>query len=119
MIKLVEPEKKLTRLAGLWLIGGYASSFPTILSLISSNITGHTKKAVVSAVLFLGFCTGYIIGPLTFIAAEAPNYPVSTTWPMSEIVADFGFDCVQYHDSVLRPQYRHCLDTETGHGAVE
>ncbi|RMD41179.1 hypothetical protein DV735_g3944, partial [Chaetothyriales sp. CBS 134920] len=77
MIKLVAPEKKLTRLAGLWLIGGYASAFPTILSLISSNITGHTKKAVVNAMLFLGFCTGYIIGPLTFIAKEAPGYPTA------------------------------------------
>lgn len=76
MIKLVDPHQKLTRLAGLWLIGGYASAFPTILSLISSNVTGHTKKSVVSAVLFLGFCTGYIIGPLTFLASEAPNYPV-------------------------------------------
>lgn len=76
MIKLVDPHHKLTRLAGLWLIGGYASAFPTILSLISSNITGHTKKSVVSAVLFLGFCTGYIVGPLTFVASEAPRYPV-------------------------------------------
>ncbi|RMZ85216.1 hypothetical protein DV738_g460, partial [Chaetothyriales sp. CBS 135597] len=77
MVKLVDPQKKLTRLAGLWLIGGYASGFPTILSLISSNVTGHTKKAVVNAVLFLGFCTGYIIGPLTFIAKEAPAYPTA------------------------------------------
>lgn len=78
MIKLVSPDRRLTRLAGLWLIGGYASAFPTILSLISSNITGHTKKAVVSAVLFLGFCSGYIVGPLTFKAGEAPGYPVSS-----------------------------------------
>lgn len=88
MIKLVEPEKKLTRLAGLWLVNGYASAFPTILSLISSNITGHTKKAVVSAVLFLGFCAGYIIGPLTFLAREAPTYSVSdyhSIWTKVEI----------------------------------
>lgn len=77
MIKLLPTHQKWSRLAGLWLIGAYASAFPTILSLVSSNITGHTKKATVNGMLFLGFCTGYIIGPLTFLAREAPSYTVS------------------------------------------
>lgn len=76
MIKLVPENEKVTRLAGLWLVSAYASSFPTILSLVSSNICGHTKKAVVNGILFLGFCTGYIIGPQTFLASEAPGYRV-------------------------------------------
>lgn len=76
MIKLLPESDKISRLAGLWLISAYASSFPTILSLISSNICGHTKKATVNAMLFLGFCTGYIIGPQTFLAREAPGYKV-------------------------------------------
>ncbi|KAL2417683.1 putative transporter [Exophiala dermatitidis] len=74
MVKLVPADQKWTRMAGLWLIGAYASAFPTILSLVSSNITGHTKKATVNGMLFIGFCTGYIIGPLTFLADEAPGY---------------------------------------------
>ncbi|KAL6249305.1 hypothetical protein RBB50_003158 [Rhinocladiella similis] len=74
MIKLLPASDKVSRLAGLWLISAYASSFPTILSLVSSNICGHTKKATVNAMLFLGFCTGYIIGPQTFLAHEAPGY---------------------------------------------
>ncbi|KAK5557124.1 hypothetical protein LTR46_004935 [Exophiala xenobiotica] len=74
MIKLLPAEEKVSRLAGLWLISAYASSFPTILSLVSSNICGHTKKATVNGMLFLGFCTGYIIGPQTFLAREAPGY---------------------------------------------
>ncbi|KAK5027863.1 hypothetical protein LTS07_006738 [Exophiala sideris] len=74
MIKLVPASEKISRLAGLWLIGAYASAFPTILSLVSSNICGHTKKATVNGMLFLGFCAGYIIGPQTFLAREAPGY---------------------------------------------
>ncbi|OQV01244.1 hypothetical protein CLAIMM_06635 isoform 1 [Cladophialophora immunda] len=74
MIKLVPASEKVTRLAGLWLISAYASAFPTILSLVSSNICGHTKKAVVNGMLFLGFCTGYIVGPQTFLASESPGY---------------------------------------------
>lgn len=77
MIKLLPATHKLGRLGGLWLISAYASAFPTILSLVSSNITGHTKKATVNAMLFIGFCIGYIVGPLTFLPQEAPSYDVS------------------------------------------
>ncbi|KAF5703588.1 DAL5-Allantoate ureidosuccinate permease [Fusarium globosum] len=74
MVKLLPESNKIGRLGGLWLVCAHASAFPTILSLVSSNITGHTKKATVNGMLFIGFCTGYIIGPLTFIAQEAPAY---------------------------------------------
>ncbi|KAG4274469.1 hypothetical protein FPRO04_09427 [Fusarium proliferatum] len=74
MVKLLPESNKTGRLGGLWLVCAHASAFPTILSLVSSNITGHTKKATVNGMLFIGFCTGYIIGPLTFIAQEAPAY---------------------------------------------
>ncbi|KAJ5765471.1 major facilitator superfamily domain-containing protein [Penicillium odoratum] len=74
MIKLLPESHKLSRLGGLWLISAYASAFPTILSLVSSNITGHTKKATVNGMLFVGFYVGYIVGPLTFLPREAPTY---------------------------------------------
>ncbi|CCT65215.1 related to DAL5-Allantoate and ureidosuccinate permease [Fusarium fujikuroi IMI 58289] len=74
MVKLLPESNKTGRLGGLWLVCAHASAFPTILSLVSSNITGHTKKATVNGMLFIGFCTGYIIGSLTFIAQEAPAY---------------------------------------------
>ncbi|KAF4772040.1 hypothetical protein HAV15_011099 [Penicillium sp. str.  len=74
MIKLLPESHNLSRLGGLWLISAYASAFPTILSLVSSNITGHTKKATVNGMLFVGFCIGYIVGPLTFLPREAPTY---------------------------------------------
>lgn len=80
MIKLLPESHKLSRLGGLWLISAYASAFPTILSLVSSNITGHTKKATVNGMLFVGFCIGYIVGPLTFLPREAPTYQVSSQW---------------------------------------
>jgi hypothetical protein len=78
LIKLLPTSNKMGRLGGLWLIGAYASAFPTILSLVSSNITGHTKKSTVNGMVFFGFCIGYIIGPLTFLTEEAPGYKVST-----------------------------------------
>ncbi|KAM0554908.1 hypothetical protein ACHAPJ_006644 [Fusarium lateritium] len=80
MVKLLPETNKLGRLGGLWLISAYASAFPTILSLVSSNITGHTKKSTVNGMLFVGFCVGYIIGPLTFLPREAPSYHLMARW---------------------------------------
>ncbi|GAM43986.1 hypothetical protein TCE0_060r19239 [Talaromyces pinophilus] len=77
MIKLLPESHTVGRLGGLWLISAYASAFPTILSLVSSNITGHTKKSTVNGMLFIGFCVGYIVGPLTFLPGEAPAYQTS------------------------------------------
>lgn len=76
MIKLLPESQKLGRLGGLWLVSAFSSAFPTILSLVSSNITGHTKKSTVNSMVFVGFCVGYIIGPLTFLSQEAPTYQV-------------------------------------------
>ncbi|EKD15036.1 uncharacterized protein L3040_003764 [Drepanopeziza brunnea f. sp. 'multigermtubi'] len=74
MIKYIPPHNKIGRLAGLWLIGAYASATPTIMSLISSNVIGYTKKAVVGGMFFVAFCAGYIVGPQTMLSHEAPGY---------------------------------------------
>lgn len=93
MIKVFPISHKLARLGGLWLIGGYASAFPTILSLVSSNITGHTKRSTVNGMLFVGFCVGYIVGPLTFLPKETPGYKVCTQFPPSGLVCSHDFLC--------------------------
>lgn len=41
------------------------------LTMVSSNIAGSTKKQLTAAILFTGYCVGNIIGPQTFITAEA------------------------------------------------
>jgi len=45
-----------------------------LLSNISSNVAGHTKKTTVNAIFLIGYCVGNLIGPQTFIATEAPSY---------------------------------------------
>jgi hypothetical protein len=87
MVKLLPESNKIARLAGIWLVSAQASAFPTTLSLVSSNITGHTKKATVNGMLFVGFCVGYIIGPLTFIAQEASGYKVSSKYLFHDLSA--------------------------------
>ncbi|KAK4050907.1 hypothetical protein OIO90_004883 [Microbotryomycetes sp. JL221] len=45
-----------------------------IISSISSNIGGVTKKTFVIAMTFVAWCTGNMIGPQVFRASDAPRY---------------------------------------------
>ncbi|KAJ4346363.1 Allantoate permease [Didymosphaeria variabile] len=62
------------RLAGYYLTQASPTPFVAILSLISSNIAGYTKKTTVAAMFLIGYCTGNIIGPQTFRPQDAPRY---------------------------------------------
>ncbi|KAJ5370371.1 uncharacterized protein N7496_006463 [Penicillium cataractarum] len=62
------------RYAGLLLMGIYSASMPVSLAMISSNVGGFTKKTTVSAIYFIMYCTGNIIGPQLFFTREAPKY---------------------------------------------
>ena len=51
---------------------------PLFLGLVSSNYKGVTKKMTVTAIIFVSYCAGNIIGPQTFITAEkAHGYPTA------------------------------------------
>ncbi|GAA5883136.1 hypothetical protein JCM3774_005330 [Rhodotorula dairenensis] len=61
------------------LIGYYLWLYATIgliicVSLLSSNVSGSTKKTTVSALFFVFYAVGNLIGPQTFRAADAPLY---------------------------------------------
>ncbi|CAH2354555.1 allantoate permease [[Candida] railenensis] len=56
-------------LAGIGPIG-----FICVLSLVASNVGGHTKKVTTNAIFLIGYCTGNLIGPQTFRSTDAPLY---------------------------------------------
>jgi MFS transporter, ACS family, DAL5 transporter family protein len=73
------------RLAGFYLTQSYATAFVVLLSLISSNVAGYTKKTTVSALYLIGYCffpivsrltlgIGNLIGPQVFQPEDAPEY---------------------------------------------
>lgn len=72
MLAFAENDK--ARLAGYYLF--YISPIAMIccLSCFTSNVAGHTKKITVNAIFLIGYCTGNLIGPQTFIASHAPKY---------------------------------------------
>jgi ACS family allantoate permease-like MFS transporter len=63
------------RLTAFAITGFANASLPLQFALVSSNIAGQTKRSVSNAAMFLGYATGFIIGPQFFISSEAPKYP--------------------------------------------
>jgi MFS family permease len=65
---------KWGRLAGMWLFPAYSGGMPLTFAIIASDISGYTKKTTVLSIMFIGYCTGNIIGPQLFLAPQAPEY---------------------------------------------
>lgn len=77
MIWKLEEGDRAGKMTGLCLGAVFAANIPLSLSLISSNVAGFTKKSTVSALMFVAYCVGNIVGPQFFIPTEKPGYPVS------------------------------------------
>ncbi|KAI1371643.1 putative allantoate permease [Hypoxylon crocopeplum] len=61
-------------LFGYFLLSTGPAGLPLLLSLVQSNYRGVTKKMTMTALLFIAYCTGNIVGPQLFISAEEPTY---------------------------------------------
>ena len=77
---------RVGRLICYYLTGSYNASFVLILSILTANIAGHTKKVVTNAMIFLGVCAGNIAGPFFYKGDQAPRYALGI-WSM--IVSHF------------------------------
>jgi ACS family allantoate permease-like MFS transporter len=62
------------RLAGYYLTQASPTAFVALLSLLSSNVAGYTKKTTVAAMYLIGYCAGNIVGPQTFRPGDKPRY---------------------------------------------
>jgi len=87
LVYVIPSSNPYGRLAGIWLCSPFAANIPISLSLITSNVGGLTKKATVSAMLFLAYSAGNIIGPQFFYARQAPGYSTGIRATLS------GFAC--------------------------
>jgi hypothetical protein len=55
-------------------VGSYVTSLVLCLQMPSSNTGGYTKRVTATALVFLAYCVGNIVGPHAFLAKEAPVY---------------------------------------------
>lgn len=66
--------KRVGQLMGYYMwLGNSATALIIILSCISSNVAGYTKKTTVNAMVLIAYCVGFLIGPQTF--RKGPSYP--------------------------------------------
>lgn len=57
-LRFVPTHQHIARLWCYYLTGPYNAAFVLILSLVTSNTGGHTKKVLTNAIMFLGYCVG-------------------------------------------------------------
>lgn len=61
-------------LTGVYLVNAITPTLIIIYQWTMSNVAGHTKRVVASALIAGSFSVGNIIGPQTFQAKDAPEY---------------------------------------------
>ncbi|TVY84112.1 putative transporter [Lachnellula suecica] len=74
LINQLQADNKWGRLVGVWLLAGYPTGFMVLLGLLATNVAGSTKKSMASAIVFVMYCVGQIVGPQCFKSSEAPSY---------------------------------------------
>lgn len=70
----LEDSNQAGRMAGFCLSLAFSANMPIAMSLVTSNVRGFTKRAVVNASLLVMYCVGNIVGPQFFSVTEAPRY---------------------------------------------
>jgi MFS transporter, ACS family, allantoate permease len=74
LITCLDNKHNVGRLIGFYFTQMSPTPFVALLSLISTNVAGWTKKTTVAAMYLIGYCVGNIIGPQVFQAKDAPQY---------------------------------------------
>ncbi|KAL7005752.1 hypothetical protein EMMF5_004667 [Cystobasidiomycetes sp. EMM_F5] len=74
MLTSIPNTQPLAKLSGVWLSACSPAGFTMLLSIVSNNTQGQTKRVFTNGAIFVAFCLGNIAGPQTFFARDAPNY---------------------------------------------
>ncbi|KAJ5735924.1 Major facilitator superfamily domain general substrate transporter [Penicillium malachiteum] len=70
----VPRSQKGVLLFGYYLVSCLAGITPMLYAWQAQNTAGDTKKKCTSGIVFVGMCTGNVIGPLLYSTDEAPLY---------------------------------------------
>ncbi|KAF2095380.1 allantoin permease [Rhizodiscina lignyota] len=74
LMAFLSADNKAGKLIGNYLTQCIGASLPLLYSWVGANYAGHTKKVTMNAILLMAFCLGNIIGPLTFVQTQAPDF---------------------------------------------
>lgn len=82
-------------LAGYYIWGiAEVVSYTTLLSFVSSDAAGSTKKVVTAIILQWSYAVGCAVGPQTYLESEAPHYPTAKRTMMAFGVVALASICV-------------------------
>ncbi|KAM0553182.1 hypothetical protein ACHAPJ_007469 [Fusarium lateritium] len=73
--KLDRQDHKIGVLFGYYILGSFVASLVLAMQMPASNLGGYTKRITASAMVFIAYCAGNVIGPHAFLGSEAPLYP--------------------------------------------
>lgn len=76
MVLVYSLKSEAGRMTGIVIASAYAVNIPIFLSLITSNVSGFTKRSTVSAIVFVMYCVGNIVGPQFYLESQKPQYQV-------------------------------------------
>ena len=80
------------QLLGLILAEMFGTSFTLLQALISSNVSGYTKKIFYTGASMVAYCIGCFTGPLLMLEKEAPRYVgAMVTYAIADVVAGLSF----------------------------
>ncbi|KAF5564240.1 allantoate permease [Fusarium napiforme] len=85
--KLDREHHKIGVLFGYYIIGAFVCSLVLAMQMPASNLGGYTKRITASAMVFIAYCVGNVIGPHAFLGSEAPLYPTGCITILSCSVA--------------------------------
>lgn len=74
MMVVIPLTAKPALLVGYYFIGAAGASWCLVMTMISNNTLGYTKKATVNGLQILAYAAGNWIGPQTFRSNETPEY---------------------------------------------
>ncbi|KAI0015885.1 major facilitator superfamily transporter [Xylariomycetidae sp. FL0641] len=73
--KLDREDHKSGLLVSYYIIGSFVASLVVALQMPAANLGGYTKRVTGTALVFLAYCVGNVIGPHAFLEEESPTYP--------------------------------------------
>ncbi|CDO94595.1 unnamed protein product [Kluyveromyces dobzhanskii CBS 2104] len=109
---------KSARLCGMMLFGISPVAFICVLSCISSNTLGYTKKWTVSSINLLAYAGANIAGPHTFIATQAPGYTGAKIALVVCYAAAMVLISLIYFANVRENKRRDKIEAERGYEEV-
>ncbi|CEJ81631.1 hypothetical protein VHEMI01750 [[Torrubiella] hemipterigena] len=122
MIRYVPAEMRWAKFAGIVMAAAFSANFPLVMSLMSGNFGGFSKKTTVNALPFIAYCAGNIVGPQLFFSLEKPTCNSGFFGVLVCMICAFSITlCIrlylirenhQRNTSVSSEQVQECMDAQ-------